>query len=444
MALWSALVAASSLLPLQPPSHVAPRLAAPPRPAAPSLVASSNRPRLRGRRATARSARSARSAYAAVVAFDDDGEEQVFGDDQSFGSAQGTVYGSAYGSASRSEPGSAEAHWLAEDVLALPLVESSEGFADRLRRLCLDLESLGAGEDKSNEGGFHSEDLTRDAYPESYPVLRELADALHAPLAAYLWGGSQERRPPRGADSDGSLCIRAVFEKAWANVNRPGQRNMRHDHGKPSASVVASGIIYPSASSAALRLFHASAAQPLEVLPRPCLVVLFPTDLAHETHAVPPEEPERLSLAFNLHARWLDAPLLRAAAAGDAALIAALVAEGADVEHVDAVLGFSALHLAAEAGHIEAMDALLAAGANDSAFSAEGWSPLGLAYERGQRGVAEKLAGSWRGAAAKLQKEVGRPPPRGAQVFLDAFMQGSLGDVEDYVFEGGVGEGVFL
>merc|ERR1711933_581154 len=100
----------------------------------------------------------------------------------------------------------------------------------------------------------------------------------------------------------------------------------------------------------------------------------------------------RISLAFNLRVRWLDGPLPRAAIAGRVQELRRLVdEEGGDVEAADPELGLRPLHLAAEAGHMCAVEALIGLGADAAATSVEGWSPLSLAAERGHLAMVQRL-----------------------------------------------------
>ena len=68
-----------------------------------------------------------------------------------------------------------------------------------------------------------------------------------------------------------------------------------------------------------------------------------------------------------------------------------LLDNGADVNAVDA-RGFTALHRAAEKGHIELVKALLERGAAVSPRAGE-HTPLSLAHARGQAQVVEVLRG---------------------------------------------------
>ena len=73
------------------------------------------------------------------------------------------------------------------------------------------------------------------------------------------------------------------------------------------------------------------------------------------------------------------APLHYAAMHGRLDAIEALVEAGASVSRKDAQGGFTPLHLAADAGQCEAVETLLRLGAQLEPRSAQGWTPLGLA-----------------------------------------------------------------
>lgn len=106
---------------------------------------------------------------------------------------------------------------------------------------------------------------------------------------------------------------------------------------------------------------------------------------------VPDGGGTRISLACNVWVRWLDTPLLRAAHAGLGDRVRQLVSDGAAVEEQDTQLGFRALHFAAEAGHLSVIETLVGLGADAGALSSEGWSPLGLAADRGHADCVTSL-----------------------------------------------------
>lgn len=76
--------------------------------------------------------------------------------------------------------------------------------------------------------------------------------------------------------------------------------------------------------------------------------------------------------------------LALAAAAGDLRRVRALLAAGADVEEPGVVASNAPLHLAASEGHERVVEALLAAGADPQALTVYGCTPLMLAAGRGQ------------------------------------------------------------
>ncbi len=85
-----------------------------------------------------------------------------------------------------------------------------------------------------------------------------------------------------------------------------------------------------------------------------------------------------------------DAPLLEAAKSGDAARIAALLAEGADAQAASPD-GTTALHWAARAASPDAVEGLLAAGADPERANRYGITPLALAAESGEPAVVRAL-----------------------------------------------------
>jgi uncharacterized protein len=86
-----------------------------------------------------------------------------------------------------------------------------------------------------------------------------------------------------------------------------------------------------------------------------------------------------------------DASLLEAARDGDAAAVRARIQGGADVNAATGD-GMSALHWAAQNGHLEVVEALLGAGSEvERTTRLGGYTPLLLASARGHAGVVERL-----------------------------------------------------
>lgn len=289
--------------------------------------------------------------------------------------------------------------------------------ARRLGDFCLSLEEQGLARSVSNVGGFQSSYLAASIDP----ALSELMSFVHKPLSAFLW---RRRRglPPNCVCRAEDLCIASSPEEIWVNVNRPGHWNQLHEHGPPLLSRAASAIYYPLVEDPSVQPQHDrqsparfyDGGSGVKVLPRAGLLLLFPTDLLHEVDPVWPGANTRASIAFNLFVRWLDGPMLRAACAGDTVAIQRLAAEGTDVNEQDGVLNFSASHLAAEAGHLSALEVLVALKADMSPITLEGWSPLGLAAAQGHHSVVEYLTTHMSESARTVSgKAVGKPQQLG-------------------------------
>lgn len=101
-----------------------------------------------------------------------------------------------------------------------------------------------------------------------------------------------------------------------------------------------------------------------------------------------------------------ETPLTSAAAAGDAACVAALLAAGA-APHRPNHLGLPPLHCAARAGRLAAVRALLAAGAAADSRAAGGETALRMAAAAGHAAVCEALL------AAGARPGLAGPPPAG-------------------------------
>jgi len=306
------------------------------------------------------------------------------------------------------EAGSADDEWFGDSVMRTKI--AGKELSGRMARFCLDLAYKGGGRIVSNAGGFQSKDVTWS--PE--PALQEFFGHLHEPLAAFLrrqLGGRLPSRLRKGPE----LGVVAAAVDMWANMNSQLDRNVVHNHGVPSDSVVASGVYYPEmlpdkAGVAKLRFFVPEGK--LELEPVPGTLLLFRTDLLHETETVSLIGKERLSFGLNVRVRWLDSPILLAAAAGDLPAIHQLAEQGADINEGDPVLGIRAVHLAAEGGHLDALIALEELGADINALAFDGSTALGLAFDRGHTDVEQHL---FKGSRRELQETVARvglPPKR--------------------------------
>ena len=166
----------------------------------------------------------------------------------------------------------------------------NDGLADELAKLCYALEAEGLGRAVSNVGGFQSCNVPFG----EHPVLGELLSLVQAPFVGYLHKIRRSQAPP-GLSSD--LCVSCQPEHLWVNVNRPDNHNLMHEHGPPLLSRAASGIYYPhqettAAPAAKVRFYDAGRC--VEAVPRPGLLLLFPTSLLHEVDPVWPGSPPRL------------------------------------------------------------------------------------------------------------------------------------------------------
>ncbi|CAE8610746.1 unnamed protein product, partial [Polarella glacialis] len=232
----------------------------------------------------------------------------------------------------------------------------------------------------------------------------ELQRLLVEPVASFLG--------PTGTADDCQMLV--VADQLWANVNRPGGGNARHNHGSATRALVASGVYFPKSASTPLRFFPKGEAE-VEAVPEAGVLWLFPPGLDHAVATAPPGSGTRVSIAFNLQVRWLDTPLHCAASAGAADQLRELASRGADLGQVGKA-GLQAVHLAAEAGHLSSVEALVGLGADASAVSPQGWSALGLAADRGHVDVVRYLYGrGFLGTPARKDDpaDTGRPPQIG-------------------------------
>ncbi|CAE7803953.1 Ankyrin-1 [Symbiodinium microadriaticum] len=196
----------------------------------------------------------------------------------------------------------------------------------------------------------------------------------------------------------------------WANVNRPEDLNVPHQHAADGAhgeSVpLISAVYFPNqgaVSGCIARLqFPGHACTPnsskeCSIDPRPGTLVLFPASSLHSVEACDAElsqsasQPEaiRVSFAFNLLARELSDDLYAHAASGDLSSMESQL-QKANIASQDG-LGFTVLHHAAESGHLSMVDLLLERRASPLVLSNNGSLPLHLALASEATSVAYRL-----------------------------------------------------
>ena len=130
---------------------------------------------------------------------------------------------------------------------------------------------------RSNVGGWHSPDITPTQTDSFLPLLT----SLRKPLGRYV-------------ERFGRLELHMV--NMWAVVSPPGASNDWHDH----ASNFISGVYYVQVDHASSCLqFRSKSGRIHEVMPKPGMVVLFPSWMEH---SVGPNRSmsERVVVSFNL------------------------------------------------------------------------------------------------------------------------------------------------
>jgi ankyrin repeat protein len=113
-------------------------------------------------------------------------------------------------------------------------------------------------------------------------------------------------------------------------------------------------------------------------------------------------------------------PLLKAAQAGDAEEVRALLAGGADVHAAAAWFGSTALHLAAHGGHADCVRALLAAGAEKQTRNEAGKRAYDYAREGGHAHVVTLLAEAPSAAAVAARQAAEAQAATAAAAAADA------------------------
>eukprot|EP00439_Symbiodinium_sp_Y106_P078905 s1645_g17.t1 len=291
----------------------------------------------------------------------------------------------------------ANATWLSPSILQLSFQESA--LDTQLRGFAMQQwKSDPTGLSRSNRGGWHSKYL-RLRHCESLSglyerVIRAAATFLEAGTAVRACAGSRK------------VHVAAL----WANVNRPEDLNVPHQHAADGAhgeSVpLISAVYFPNQGavrSCIARLkFPGHACPPnsskdCSIDPRPGTLVLFPASSLHSVEAcdaelnqsATPPEAVRVSFAFNLLARELSDDLYAHAASGDLSSMESQLLK-ADIDSQDA-LGFTALHHAAESGHLSMVDLLLERRASPLVFSSNRSLPLHLALASEATSAAYRL-----------------------------------------------------
>ena len=269
------------------------------------------------------------------------------------------------------------------------------------------------GLSRSNRGGWHSKYLQA----QDVESLQNLCDRVLRATETFVETGTAVRT--RGGSRKVHLAA------LWANVNRGGDGNVAHQHagdGTGGESVPkVSGVYYPSQgkgdASCAAQLQFPSCDQGCAIDPQPGTLVLFPASSLHSVEACGDlEQPDevgsvRVSFAFNLLVRDLS-DLQAQAAAGDLSGIEPLLQQRG-IDSQDA-LGFTALHHAAESGHLPMVDLLLAEGASTMISSGNGSLPLHLALASQNVAVAHRLLEAEPATAAQAGGAMGSMPVHSA------------------------------
>ena len=191
--------------------------------------------------------------------------------------------------------------------MLLRRLQEIESFNARLKSILLRREAearqSGAGEERSNLGGWHSEaDLLSWDEPEIKELKRHFMDAVGQMMQAAV-----KHRPEVLLESKATM-------EAWVNINRNGDSNAAHTHpnfhwsgvyyvdaGKPDMQRSQNGIIEfydPRGACHGATSPAFSFGSTLTFQPEAGMLLLFPS---WHLHAVHPYfgEGERISIAFN-------------------------------------------------------------------------------------------------------------------------------------------------
>ena len=158
----------------------------------------------------------------------------------------------------------------------------------------------GHGVQVSNVGGWQSRP---DLMAWQEPAVARLGAELHQAVKQFLlFGRAAQDKEPK------------LWLAAWANLNRPGDYNILHNHpGQDLAAVYYVKASPPLAGGAGGKLelrdprpaagycSHPKlfSAEPLQITPEPGMLVMFPSWIEHMVH--PHHDPEdRISLAINI------------------------------------------------------------------------------------------------------------------------------------------------
>ena len=163
---------------------------------------------------------------------------------------------------------------------------------ESMKAYCLELETQSAGQHKSNQGGWHSDDLILDDHPPFHTLKSELIRSLH--------DVSKEIHPN----------FQVEISNIWIIINRGNAYNSSHFH--PQSAL--SGVIYISSNekSGNLNFFRDGLKEhypiktwdsPLFIddvfyKPEPAKLIIFPSWIRHSVDGSDDQMP-RISIAFN-------------------------------------------------------------------------------------------------------------------------------------------------
>ena len=242
------------------------------------------------------------------------------------------------------------------------------------------------GLSRSNRGGWHSRYLDVN----NATVLSELAGRVQDVAKLFL----RKWTPAKSKLWREAKASRVHFSALWVNIHEAGDYNVKHQHAEIGADgddiPLLSGVYYPEGPGGGAKLrFEACG-----VDPEPGSVVMFPATLLH---SVEPGDSfkaglPRVSLAFNLIIRKTASELHTAAMMGNVSGTSQLLREtNNQVNSIDPPEGFTPLHHAAEVGHQSVLRLLLKNRADPFALSSRQSLAVHLAAEAGQLNAVKEL-----------------------------------------------------
>jgi len=318
-----------------------------------------------------------------------------------------------------------KAQWLGDSNQILQVATSEDDLRSQLEWHILRMFQEETGlPSSSNVGGWQGK---HDLHLRAIDEIERLKKAIVLPAQAFAARSFQDAQEPPFV----------VVKAMWANVLGSGAKNIWHTHvsrrRRSDASQI-SGVYYVSpgnlgganlllrdAASDDLASFETKASDNstlVQVAPDFGKIVLFPSWMEHmvspNNESGDPQSP-RISIAFNLGARWFKSAMERAIFTSNIASLQGLVNSTFEANEVSDQ-GLHPLHFAAEAGHLAVLEFLIDQRSEVSPVSPDGKQPLHVAVQKGHAALVDSLLHHRADVGADISDEKGQSLHRAAKM----------------------------